>query len=1172
MTTLNDTLLLKGDDGKLTEKMLEEPVYPNVNDPEFMSKIYSKREFHIYSVQPREAFTSYDQIKNFRNERCASAKVKLTEQQAMLPNFINPDTPYTGIVVFYGVGSGKTCVSIKIGEKFKPLVEKYGTKIYILVPGPLNKENFKKEIIKCTGETYTKYFQDNTIILDDAMKQRIHNNALNLALQYYKIMSYRSFYKKVLGEKIIDRTDKGKPIYRKTAEGDYERDISADRIDQLNNTLIIVDEAHNLTGNDYGEALKKIINNSHNLKIVLLTATPMKNRADDIVELLNFIRPKDNPIEREKIFTGEKNYLMKIKTGGLEYLKNMARGYISYLRGSDPITYAERVEVGEIPKGLLFTKLTQCPMLSFQSKIYTTSQEEEEDVLDRESEAIANFVFPGLSSDKKTLAGYHGIEGINTIKSQLKTNSKLLNKKIAEEILAEYNIDNPENLLYLTGGDKNFTGEIFKIPYLKHFSVKFSRAMNDINNMVDGKWGLGTGFIYSNLVKAGINLFQEVMLQNGYLEFQEDKNYTITKDTKCYFCGIDYGNHPIKGNHEFNPATFILITGKSEETIEIIPEEKFKVLDNIFNSIDNKDGKIIKYVLGSKIMNEGITLKNISRIFILDVHYNLAKVEQVIGRGVRFCVHNDITSEKMPFPKVYIHKYAISLINSQGNGELSSEETLYKKAELKYLLIKKVERCMKEIAFDCPLNFNANIFPEEIEKYKNCTPVNLDQLNISNNTENIQNIQCPALCDFTNCEYKCDDPIINVKYYDPNRKIYKQLKKNELDYSTFTSELARNDIDFAKEKIKELYKKEYVYKLDDILSYVKKSYSKNTEDLFDNFFVYKALDELIPITENDFNNFKDSVSDKYNRPGYLIYRKDYYIFQPFDENETLPMYYRINYYPAFINKLNLYNYLLTLDLYKKYSSDIINKPTVYESISYDFNTGADYYENRDEFDIVGIIDKESIKKKTETIDEKIDVFKIREKRPKTLIKKRDTGVPTFKGAVCHTAKDLPTLLKIAKKLKIQVDQSNQSNQSDEKKSKKKIRKKKILMPRIDVCSLLEKKLIHLEKYSTTKDGNKMTYVIVPYNHPIYPFPLNLEDRIKYILNMITQKTNEKFKFNIKKKSVIMHNITPGYSERVTNYILEIELRDTIIDKIKDIIDKYSGKYYEKEKKWIFIIE
>ena len=49
-----------------------------------------------------------------------------------------------------------TCAGVAIAEKFKPLVQKYNTKIMILVPGALLKENWKQHIIKCTGETYMK--------------------------------------------------------------------------------------------------------------------------------------------------------------------------------------------------------------------------------------------------------------------------------------------------------------------------------------------------------------------------------------------------------------------------------------------------------------------------------------------------------------------------------------------------------------------------------------------------------------------------------------------------------------------------------------------------------------------------------------------------------------------------------------------------------------------------------------------------------------------------------------------------------------------------------------------------------------------------------------------------------------------------------------------------------
>src|SRR3990167_11533199 len=114
-------------------------------------------------------------------------------------------------------------------------------------------------------------------------------NAITTSMQYYKIIGYKSFAKQILGEKIIERklAEKSKPIYRKNKEGEIEREYGDKRIISLDNTVILIDEAHNFTGNTYEEALMKLIRNSRNLKVVLLTATPMGNFADDIVPLIN---------------------------------------------------------------------------------------------------------------------------------------------------------------------------------------------------------------------------------------------------------------------------------------------------------------------------------------------------------------------------------------------------------------------------------------------------------------------------------------------------------------------------------------------------------------------------------------------------------------------------------------------------------------------------------------------------------------------------------------------------------------------------------------------------------------------------------------------------------------------------------------------------------------------
>ena len=123
----------------------------------------------------------------------------------------------------------------------------------------------------------------------------------------------------------------------------------------------------------------------------------MINLADEIIDLLNFIRPEDDLIQRDKVFMGDKNYRMKIKPGGIEYLKEMAKGYISFYRGSIPYTFADRVEHGVIPEGMLFTPLIQCKMHEFQYNAYIKTKENIDDTLDKTSIAAANFVFQGMN-------------------------------------------------------------------------------------------------------------------------------------------------------------------------------------------------------------------------------------------------------------------------------------------------------------------------------------------------------------------------------------------------------------------------------------------------------------------------------------------------------------------------------------------------------------------------------------------------------------------------------------------------------------------------------------------------------------------------------------------------------------------------------------------------------
>ncbi len=1189
---------------KIVEIINKDFSYPDIDDTNLQQKLYEKREFHYYRLPENEDITDPEDIKRYRTQKC-SGKLVLQEHQNLLSNFINPNTPYKGLLVFHGVGTGKcvhgstyiyvngnktrishawnlyvgsvipddegewgvlknsmktysydstrdhivienvvrlyrqrvsehvrkivldngvtvtttykhsfivngiwtniinngdylvyytgssigyrqvvnitefkftgylydleteishtylandiishnTCAAISIAEKFKDQIQRYGTKIYVLLPGPLLKEQWKRELIKCTGNTYITDPNVPDIQID---KDKQRKEALNVALQYYKFVSYKGFYKRVLGEKIFIKKDGKK---------EFERDIPSNRIINLNNSLIIVEEAHNLTGNDYGTALQQIIDNSINLKVILLTATPMKNLGDDIVDLINFLRPKSSRIARNKVFSGERNHLMGFEKGGEEYLKNMCKGYVSYLKGGNPLTYAAKKDMGEIPEGLLFTKVIKCKMNEFQLNTYRASLHEEDDALDRKSEAIANFVFPGLD-EAKNLVGYYGIEGRVKVINQLKIDSKTINHKICDMLKIKRN----EDMIYLSQDEKTVSGDFLKIEHVKNFSTKFHDCLIKINDLVAQKNGARTAFIYSNLVRIGIELFQEILLKNGYFEYNESRSYPLQNSARCYFCGLVYKDH-VDGAvdkdskippHKFSHATFVTVTGKSDDGSEnVIPEEKQRILDDVFSNIENKNGKFIKFVIGSKVMNEGISLKNVAEVHVLDVYYNLGRIEQVVGRAIRHCSHYSLMMEGDMYPEVKVYKYCITL----GGKELSSEETLYSKAEQKYLLIKRVERALKEVAIDCPLNISTNVSKALIKQHAKCSePGKPGQL-------------CPEVCDFTSCDYKCHDQILNNRYYDPDRKLYKKISKQNLDYSTFTGSLARSEIDNIKSIIKKLYKVKHIYNLVDIVNFVKKMYDKSKIDLYDDYFVFKALDELIPVTLNDINNFKDYIRDKYNINGYIVAVKDNYIFQPLDQPKDLSIYYRTVYNKKLTTTIPLSNYIKD-----KYKDDGTEQSEVKEeSVAKDKNYDLDYYDSRPEYDVIGIIEKYKGK----------DNFKIRDKRDKNTEKKRATGIPSLTGAVC-TTKDKDYIKNIANKLRITYDEDDK---------------------RIDICNKLRDKLLLLEKYSTGKD--KKTYMMVPINHKIYQFPYNLEDRTEHVKHII-QKIDDQINVIVKK--------------------------------------------------------
>ena len=453
--------------------------YPSINDEEIQKKLYER---YFYYISPkREVFKKYKDLEEFRNKTC-NQKMQLFNHQAFLKNFMTPNTPYTGLLLLHGTGTGKTCSAVQIAENFKHLVRKYNTKIYILVRGPLLKEQWREQIRFCTGDEYLKSSKNVINLDDDEFNLEENEYSINKNITaYYRIMSYKGFHKRVLGEKIS-----------KNIKGKVEREYSIDKIESLDNSILIVDEAHNITKNEWGEAVNNIIKKSKNIRTLLLTATPMKNLADEIIELLNLLRPSNDRIIRDKVFSKEKGYKMGFIKGGEEYLSKMASGYVSYYKGNDPLLFAKQIDIGKIPKFLKYTPIIRCYMKSLQLATYKLAEKASKDGFERKVQSCSLFSFPGLNKKGK-IEGNYGLEGLKRLKSQIKDIGtklrKLLNKKYFNGKIKELS-----DIIY-EDSDKKLTGLIFQEKYLNNFSTKYYTCLKNLQKVVKGKEGSGTCFI-----------------------------------------------------------------------------------------------------------------------------------------------------------------------------------------------------------------------------------------------------------------------------------------------------------------------------------------------------------------------------------------------------------------------------------------------------------------------------------------------------------------------------------------------------------------------------------------------------------------------------------------------------------------------------------------------------
>jgi hypothetical protein len=240
-----------------------------------------------------------------------SNNFSLLIHQKIVRDYINIYTPYRGLLLYHGLGSGKTCSSIAIAEGIKN-----DKKILIMTPASL-RDNYVEELKKCGDYLYkknqywefinTKTHPQYVEYLSTLLKlpqEYIASNGGAWFINVKKEPNYDSLdfedQKKINAQ--LDKMINYKYqfiSYNGLRSSHLNGMTNGGTINPFSNKVIIIDEAHNFISRIVNKLTRKTslsmklynyLMDAENCKIILLTGTPIINYPNEIAILFNILR------------------------------------------------------------------------------------------------------------------------------------------------------------------------------------------------------------------------------------------------------------------------------------------------------------------------------------------------------------------------------------------------------------------------------------------------------------------------------------------------------------------------------------------------------------------------------------------------------------------------------------------------------------------------------------------------------------------------------------------------------------------------------------------------------------------------------------------------------------------------------------------------------------------
>ena len=711
-------------------------------------------------------------------------------------------TWYDRELLIHDPGTGKSCIITHSSELFKNEYLKDVTdkakidRAIILISGVALEENIRNEIVcRCTDRIY------ETEMVKRATDESIMRSNLTRELKtWYDIMTYHDFAKKIREfqrEEDLEKFMSNKAFYIDEAHG-------VPKLNDIRNPKHIGTTIQGSGGETIYDTIFRAFHKGKRNKIILATATPMTNSPIDIIPLINLILPLNNQMERWKL-EDEAEFASQ----PLEYFEKYFRGKVSYIRASDTGAIPDPQGIDPETEEGFSTKIFPAPMSQFQYYVYVNAAQgidiSQMQLIGRKKQSAfydkvrhaSNFVFPD---------GSYGTAGFN---------------KYIELSQGRYQFRSTDDgrYLQLLVGNKDADKKGLKTLSSKYAEIIdiCKRSFPETDIVEDDTKGVIFIYFPDYVHGSGSIMLGMCLRENGYEEFQYNRNiYISTQQGRPFGVCLDRPEEQISREAKIKPRPRFAIL--SNET----PAALLSTILNTVNSYENRHGRFLQVIIGSRIARQGININHAVKMIMTSGGWNFSSNYQAEQRVFRSLSHIVRIREKEKYTKSTNVTMKVQTFNMAATYEVPDDlppgsnpifrednfntidAKMFFLAEGKNRLIRKIMRYAKQCAFDGYINYERNVRATDIPG--------------------------SAQCDYTDCNYQITG-----------------IRKDIIEKTDRTTKVlyySNEEITYAQTHVRKLFSRFYSLKTDQIYQLI-----PEIDSIFINLAIAKMIQDNVRLLD-----------------------------------------------------------------------------------------------------------------------------------------------------------------------------------------------------------------------------------------------------------------------------------------------------------------------------------